>query len=197
MILFVDRLPFYVVRPEPSGPEFLNVTVPVVPTDPVLSATGPPVPPQSDRPFRWKIDTACTTEGFVWRSHLLEAGLSPDRQIVGRAVVNSAFDERLELPLRRLNLWLVSNIPYLQQHPFRVRIDNGLHVFRTRRPTTPLALPIIGMRALDRAGVKVVTDFSTRTVSVWVSSPWPRTIAHAARRLFAFPRTTPIRWANE
>ena len=103
----------------------------------------------------------------------------------------------MELPLRRLNLWLVSNIPYLQQHPFRVRIDNGIHVFRTRRPATPLALPIIGMRALDRAGVKVLTDFSTRTVSVWVPATTVRSLGHTVRRFFSLPRTAPVRWANE
>jgi hypothetical protein len=53
---------------------------------------------------------------------------------------------------------------------------------------------LLGLRALEMAGLEVVLDFDTRTVSVWVPGPWYRSAWLSARRVASGFATVPIAW---
>jgi hypothetical protein len=64
--------------------------------------------------------------------------------------------------------WLVSNLPALQPTPYRITLHRGLPFHDV--PTLPdpqLQRPLIGIRALRSARLRVEIDFDADTVSVW------------------------------
>jgi hypothetical protein len=72
------------------------------------------------------------------------------------------------VPIRTADLWLVSNIPALASAPYCLRLYRGIP-FRDV-PSTPdphLNRPLIGIRTLRRAGLRVEMDFAQDTISVW------------------------------
>jgi hypothetical protein len=63
---------------------------------------------------------------------------------------------------------LVSNIPALQAPPYRMVLNRGLPFHDVpSRPDPESQRPLIGMRALRSAGLKVEIDFAHDTISVW------------------------------
>jgi hypothetical protein len=75
---------------------------------------------------------------------------------------------RLTVPVRYAHLWLVSNIPALRSDPYRMILHRGLPFQDVpTRPDPQLQRPLIGIRALRAAGLKVEIDFANDTVSVW------------------------------
>ena len=193
MLLFIDRLPLFTWPMQPAS-EGVAITLPIVPQN-----RGVLLPSRAalERPFRWKWDTACVRDGFAYRSQFLAAGLNPRAGYFGETTISTVLGNRQTCFFRATDLWLVSNIPALRPTPVRMTAFPGIVVHQSLQPAPELRFPLIGPSLLRRAGLCVLTDFAAGTVSVWVPAPWPRSVAHTICRFFSFPRTAPIRWANE
>jgi hypothetical protein len=190
VILFLADIPFW---PHNARPELdaLAVVIPIIPT------AANRKPPKVDiRPFRWRFDSGCTSDGLIWRSDLLEAGLNPNRPLVASSALRTPSGEVLSSERRKLDLWLVSNIPALRATPFRIRTSPGVHVASVHGPMTG-HFPILGMSALRRAGLKILLDYRRATASVWVPATVLQTWTHWAGRVLPHFRPVPIRWAND
>lgn len=166
MTLFIHRLPFHVWADNTRTPplEYWSVRLPVMVTDIAL-----PTPPANAQPQSWTLDTGNTGHAFAWRRHLIDAGLDPDVGRSGRIGVTSTVSGTKQfVPVRESDLWLVSNIPALAAYPFRIELFPGIP-FRDLQtlPDPQLQRPLIGMRALRRAGLLIELDFGSDTVSIW------------------------------
>jgi hypothetical protein len=117
----------------------------------------------------WALDTANRGDAFAWRHHLQAAGLDPASNLLPRRVrITTAVGRPEEVPIREACLWLVSNIPALRDTPWRVELKRGLP-FRDvpALPDPQFHRPLIGVRALRGAKLKVELDFANDTLSVW------------------------------
>jgi hypothetical protein len=191
MLLFIDRLPLYSwlpARPATAVP-LLSVSLPVIVTD-----LGAPPHPRA-RPQRWAVDTRFTGEAYAWRQHLLEAGLNPDTERNGYASLTPLGGAPQSFPLRKAGLWLVSNLPAWRGRPYRLELVSGI-AFRDQRalPNPESNCPLLGMRALASAGLKVTIDFANRSVSVWVPGSWHQKATLLVRRMASGLATEPIGW---
>ena len=75
---------------------------------------------------------------------------------------------RVVVPVRDVDLWLVSNIPALQATPFRLVLHRGLAFLDSPAlPDPEHQRPLVGIRAMRSAGLRVEIDFAADTVSVW------------------------------
>jgi hypothetical protein len=161
----------------------------LIPTDPGQT------PAPRARPQRWAVDTRFTGEAYAWRHHLLEAGLNPDQLRIGRAYLTPLGGVPELYPLRDADLWLVSNIPALRTHPYRIDLERGIALRDVHSLPNPQSnCPLLGMRALAAAGLKMEIDFRRRTVSVWVPGPWHQQIWLTVRRVASGFATEPVRW---
>jgi hypothetical protein len=118
----------------------------------------------------WVLDTGNTGEGFAWRHHLVQAGLDPDvRRLPGHIrITGSAIQQPTRVSLREADLWLASNLPAFQSKQFRIRMERGLPFLDLPiRPDPLFNRPLIGMRSLRRADLRVEIDFAADVVSVW------------------------------
>jgi hypothetical protein len=134
-----------------------------------LTDAGLPAPPAGSPILEWFLDTGHAAEAFAWRHHLTRAGLDPRQRLApGAAALTSSLGGKILAPIREVDLWLVSNVPSLQGAPFRLRLERGLP-FRDvpAVPDPHYHRPLIGMRALRRAGLRVEIDFAADVVSVW------------------------------
>lgn len=169
MLLFIDRLPLYAWKPAGalSDVHLLSVCFPMLITEPHQ------IPHPRARPQRWALDTRFTGEAYAWRQHLIEAGLNPDALRYGSTYLVPLGGTPQEFPLRRADLWLVSNLPALRSTPHRIGLKHGI-AFRDVQalPNPESNCPLFGMRALESAGLKVVIDGAANTVSVWVPGSW-------------------------
>ena len=180
MPLFLDRLPLYSWVDESHYPVIRrwSVSLPALLTEP---KAGPPV--VNAQPHRWVFDPGYTGEAFAWRSHLLEAGLNLTTGLAGSALTRTALGTEERLIVRKAGIWLVSNLPSFRDHPFRVALLPGVAVHDAVVSNAEFHRPLLGMRALLRAGLKVRIDFARATVSVWTPGPWWENLALFARRL--------------
>jgi hypothetical protein len=170
MPLFIDRLPFHSWADHTKTPPALHwsVVLPVWITD-----AGLPVPPSGLSVQHWCLDTGNTADAFAWRYHLIAAGLDPDRhRVPSWAVITSSVSGKLLVPIRCADLWLVSNLSSHRSSPYRLTLDRGIP-FRNvlNQPDPHLNRPLIGMRVLKRAALRVELDFGKNTVSVWTPDP--------------------------
>lgn len=191
MLLFIDRLPLYSWgSPEAvSGRRLLSVSLPLIVTNRRAE------PRRSARPQRWALDTRFTGEAYAWRHHLMEAGLNPDVLRNGATYLTPLGSVPQEFPLRGADLWLVSNIPSLRDIPYRIELIDGI-AFRNLRslPNPESNCPLLGMRALESSGLKVLIDFADETVSVWVPASWYRGAWLFVRRLSSGFALAPDPW---
>jgi hypothetical protein len=193
VLLFLDRLPLHWWIPSPGGEKLWSVSVPALVTERNLA-----IPPAPDFGQRWRIDRGCTGDTYAWRASLLEAGLDPRRNIVGttRAVFGGG-STREDLLVRTGALWLFSNIPALRAEPIRLALVPGItFVNREFHGDLRFACPVIGMKALRRAGVSMNVDFGNDTVSLWVPSTWLRRLRVTASRILTGGRRVPVRWRD-
>ncbi len=116
----------------------------------------------------------------------------PDTRRAGPTFLTPLGDVPQEFPVRRADLWLVSNIPALRDTPYRIKLARGI-AFRNvpSLPNPESNCPLLGMWALERAGLKVLMDFASDTVSVWVRAAWCRAAWLGVRRLVSGRATTP------
>lgn len=181
MILFLDRLPLYSWIQEQGGLTYRHwsVSLPIL----VTPRHGDVASALRSRVQRWVFDPAYTGEAYAWRSHLEEAGLDPTVGQRGIARSRSAFGNEERLPIRSASLWLVSNLPGLHDQPFLLPLLSGI-VFRDApAPDPEFHRPLLGVRLLLRAGLKVQTDFARATVSVWTPGSWRDSLTVTMRRL--------------
>jgi hypothetical protein len=165
MPLFVDRLPFHSwTDPTRSPPlSYWTVVLPVMVTEPSL-VTPPPVANIQE----WALDTGNRGEAFAWRQHLLLAGIDPDRGRLPQHLTISTVAGKIVVPVRDVDLWLISNQVGAVPDPYRIVLRRGLP-FRdiSSLPDPEFQRPLIGIRALRSAGLKVEIDFAHDYVSVW------------------------------
>jgi hypothetical protein len=181
MPLFIDRLPLREVPVEYAGKRAIT-WYPLLPF--ILTEPGVDIPPNDARCKPWKFDTGNALDASAWRCHLEQASLDHSCRRHPRTVrARSANDMTEELPIRKACLWLVSNIPSLRVTPLRLPLYQGLP-FYDRTPRRPeLVFPLIGVRTLRRAGLKVKIDFKHLTISVWTSGPWYEDFFLSLRRI--------------
>jgi hypothetical protein len=163
--LFIDRLPFHrwtdFTRTSPSSQ--WTIVIPIVLAEPTLLH-----PPSVALATDWVLDTGNLGEAFAWRKHLVQAGLDPDQGRLPSPMIIRTVAGRLTVPVLDADLWLVSNIPALRSDPYRMVLHRGLPFHNVpTRPDPQFQRPLIGIRALRAAGLKVEIDFANDTVSVW------------------------------
>jgi hypothetical protein len=144
--------------------EHWSVVLPILVTECGLS-----VPPSHAAVQQWVFDSGNTGEAFAWRQHLLAVGLDSNVQRArGLIALTSAVGGKEYLPIRQADLWLVSNLAVFSGTPWRLPLQHGIP-FRDvpTRPDPHYHRPLIGMRTLRRAGLKVELDFAHGSVSVW------------------------------
>jgi hypothetical protein len=189
--LFIDRLPLYTwTRRTAAGLQRLvAVSLPLH-----ISEKGRR-PPPGRRPQRWAVDTRFTAEAFAWRSHLLEAGLNPSEDLNGTQSLAPLGSPPQLFPLRNADLWLVSNIPHLQQTPWPLPVLQGIAFPEQRSvPDPDVNCPLLGMRALHAAGLRLAIDFRRETVSVWTPGSPLHAFGRFVRRLPAAFAVAPPAW---
>lgn len=167
MLLFLDRLPFHRWTDQTRTPprDHWSVVLPVL-----LGASGELGPPVRGTPQEWALDTGNRGEALAWRHHLLAAGLDPGAERTeDQVLITTALAQRERLPVRTATLWLLSNLPEFQGQPWPLFLNPGI-AFRDvpGLPDPEFHRPLIGLRALRRAGLKAEIDFGRDTVSVWV-----------------------------
>jgi hypothetical protein len=165
MPLFIDRLPFHQWTDHTRTPAQTNWTV-ILPV--LLTEAGLPSPLVATVPQEWALDTPNRGEAFAWRHHLTLAGLDPDQDRLPQTMTIRTVSGQMVVPIRDADLWLVSNIPALQPTPYRMVLRRGLP-FRdvTTLPDPEYQRPLIGVRAMRSAGLRVEIDFAADTISVW------------------------------
>jgi hypothetical protein len=188
--LFIDRLPLRETVIDYAGSRVVT-WYPLLPV--ILAEPGAAIP-AADVPCRpWKFDSGNALDATGWRFHLEQAGLDPSARLRPETVsVRSANDAVETLPIRRAGLWLMSNIPALRGTPFRLPVYRGLP-FYDRAPRRPEAIfPLIGVRTMKRARLKVKIDFDALTISVWVPGPWYEGASRWLRRMPGRFTTIPL-----
>ncbi len=172
MPLFIDRLPLDSWTDQTQNPPVTHwaIVLPVLVTDPGLAAPPAGLPVQ-----RWCMDPGHDGEAFAWRHHLLAAGLDPARgRAVGRMSLTSAVGGRISAPIRQADLWLVSNLPIVHASFYRIGLHRGIPFNDVPSlPDPHFNRPLIGMRALRHARLRVEVNFDNDTVSVWTPDPAP------------------------
>jgi hypothetical protein len=168
--LFLDRFLFERWVDQTRTPP-VEQWVAVVPA--ILSEPGLTAPPAAAAVRNWLLDTGNRGEAFAWRPHLIAAGLDPDTGRIPRPLtITTVLGGRQNVPSREADLWLVSNIPALSGQPHRLELAQGLPFQDiTTLPDPHFQRPLIGMRALRRACLRVELDFDAATVSIWTPDP--------------------------
>jgi hypothetical protein len=167
MPLFLDRYPLqrWVDQTRTPPVEQWVAVLPVLLSEPGLAA-----PPPGAAVQHWFLDTGSRGEAFAWRHHLLVGGLDPDVGRFPRIVsVTSALGGKHPVPSREADLWLVSNLAAFQGQPWRLELMQGVPFYDVQTlPDPHFNRPLIGMRALRRARLRVEVDCAADAVSVWV-----------------------------
>jgi hypothetical protein len=130
------------------------------------------VPPPVALVQDWVLDTGNRGEAFAWRHHLLRAGLNPDLRRLPQPMLIRTITGSKSVPVRDVDLWLVSQLPGQALPPYRIVLHRGLPFQDT--PTVPdphFQRPLLGIRALRSAGLRVEINFARDTVSVWTPDP--------------------------
>jgi hypothetical protein len=141
--------------------------LPIVVTEPSLLS-----PPAVSLVQNWVLDIGNRGEAFAWRHHLLQAGLDPDRVRLPQAMTVRTVAGKINVPVRDVDLWLVSNLPGQPPDPYRMVLHRGLPFHDTATVPDPhWQLPLLGMRALRAAGLRVEVDFAHDHVSIWTPDP--------------------------
>jgi hypothetical protein len=167
--LFIDRLPFHVWTDLTRTPSLTYWTpvLPVMVTEPTLVG-----PPPITLVQEWVLDTGNRGEAFAWRHHLVQAGLNPDQGRLPQPMTIRTVAGRASVPVRDVDLWLVSNLTVSPPPPYRIVLHRGLPFHDTTTlPDPQFQRPLVGVRALRTARLRVEIDFDNDTVSVWTPDP--------------------------
>jgi hypothetical protein len=165
MPLFIDRLPFLRWADATRSPplSYWSVVLPVMVTEPSLTT-----PPAVSGVRDWVLDTGNRGEAFAWRHHLVQAGLDPDQGQLPQPITICTVTGKVSVPVRDVDLWLVSHLTGPLLSPYRLVLHRGLPFLDSHGiPDPHFQQPLIGIRALRSAGLRVEIDFAQDTVSVW------------------------------
>jgi hypothetical protein len=109
--------------------------------------------------------------------------------------VRPMFGEPRSFPVRSADLWLVSNIPALQNRPHRLDLNRGIAFDPERYDRQPhSAPPLLGMEALRQARLRVWIDYRKGTASIYTPGPWYAALVLFVRRTLAGYATVPPPW---
>src|SRR5438876_6987801 len=100
--------------------------------EPTLTA-----PPPVALVQEWALDTGNRGEAFAWRHHLLQAGLDPDQGRLPQPMTILTVTGKVSVPVRDVDLWLVSNLPGQPLEPYRIVLHRGLPFHDTARVPDP------------------------------------------------------------
>jgi hypothetical protein len=167
--LFIDRLPFHVWIDSTRTPPltYWTVVLPVIVAEPTLIA-----PPPVSQVQEWVLDSGNRGEAFAWRHHLVQAGIDPDQGRLPQSMTIRTITGRIIVPVRDVDLWLVSNLTVAPPPPYRLVLRRGLPFQDVPTPPDPyFQRPLIGIRALRTAKLRVEIDFDHDTISVWTPDP--------------------------
>jgi hypothetical protein len=147
---------------------YWTVVLPIVVAEPSLVA-----PPPVTRVQEWVLDTGNRGEAFAWRHHLVLANLDPDQGRLPQPMTIRTVAGKITVPVRDVDLWLVSNLPGSPPpEPYRLVLHRGLPFYDVAVvPDPQFQRPLVGIRALRAAGLRVEIDFGHDTVSVWTPGP--------------------------
>ena len=123
MPLFIDRMPFHSwvdLTRSPPVPHWI-IVLPVMVSEPLLMNAPAAVIVQD-----WELDTGNRGEGFAWRYHLLQAGLDPNQNRLPHSMTIRTVSGKVVVPVRDIDLWLVSNLTVLPPTPYRIALQRGL-----------------------------------------------------------------------
>jgi hypothetical protein len=165
--LLIDRLPFQYWTDSSRSPPlaYWTVVVPIMITEPSLA-----IPPSVAHLQEWVLDTGNRGEAFAWRYHLIQAGLDPDAGRLPQAMTIRTVTGKVVVPVRDVDLWLVGNL--IGVPPHRIVLHRGLPFHDTLAVPDPhFQQPLIGIRALRSAGLRIEIDFRRDTLSVWTPDP--------------------------
>jgi hypothetical protein len=163
MPLFIDRLPFHVwTDPTRALPvSYWTLVLPIIIAEPTLT-----MPPAANAQ-EWMLDTGNRGEAFAWRHHLTQAGIDPDQGRLPKPISIRTVMGSMTVPVRDVDLWLVSNLPNAPD-PYRIVLHRGLPFHDTPAiPDPHFQRPLIGIRAMRAAGLRLEIDFLRDTLSVW------------------------------
>jgi hypothetical protein len=131
-------------------------------------------PPDPSTFLEFVYDPGCdyTT---VSASHLTSLNLDPEAFVGGYVdVINKESEYEADCPVRRVSLWLFSELPEWADKPLRINLSRGVVVVRDRAPGVPcMERPLLGMNTFLDARVKVELDYEGRWISVLIPSPAP------------------------
>src|SRR5262249_44705220 len=104
--------------------------------------------------------------------HLLQAGLDPDQRRLPQPMTIRTVMGSVTVPVRDVDLWPVSNLPGQPLEPYRIMLHRGLPFQDTPAlPDPHFQRPLVRIRALRAAKLRVEIDFEHDTVSVWRPDP--------------------------
>jgi len=184
MTALLQKLPFFDrVRPCAHG----SVTIQLKPFRILVWVALCKPGPIAYDPKSWLVPTILDTGfngAFCIREEQLQhwAGIDPNYFSIAR----SAKLARGLVDVRAANIWLLRNVPMstdpICENPFRMEIDEGIHVFRKPSGADGMdarpEYPLLGMRALRRNSVVLTVDF--RTALVMLQKPhvfhWPMSL---------------------
>jgi hypothetical protein len=166
MAKIIRRLPFVSHQEEHSVPGSKLILLPnqiivwVTILEPglIFDANAPRLPAV--------LDTG-TNHNFVLREKHLNCWANYELGSLAQA--GSVFFRGQELATYDADIWLYQNMPGQREprfdvHPFRLELDKGM-IVTTKGADAP-ALPALGMRALQRAGLRLLIDCGRRLVSI-------------------------------
>ena len=157
MELFNDRLPF--------NRNQIALSV-------LLAEHGDESPPVLAQPLTGFLDTGFAGEAFGWRHHLELAGLDPAIHLFHRTETFRATlhaDKPHVVPVRKAEIWLLSNLPRWHGAPFRLELMQGVAFRDESRVAGMSKLPrlIIGKTAFANVGTRAELDFGRGECSIW------------------------------
>jgi hypothetical protein len=162
LTLFIADGPFYEGEDVgPSGEPFriVEIRLRMAITEPSI-----PDPPQTPTLLEFVLDTGADYAN-VSPDHLATCGIPLVGPPGGKVPLTLADGSNTEGWRRDVTLWLYSNMPELEDQPFRIDPSMGVVVFPE---SDPLVRPLLGMSPLLEAGLRIDVSFSTRRFSVWV-----------------------------
>ena len=161
--LFIDREEFS-VESDASDPRIqrVEICIKIGLTEPYAGAP----PPLADARL-FVIDTG-SDYSSVFLDDLIESGL-PVRGPGGGQVRMILYDGSEVVRRRRdVTLWLYSNLRDAAPSPLRIDLSGGVIILPTPAPNIARLLkPVLGMKPLLDAGVRVDLDFGARRFSIW------------------------------
>jgi hypothetical protein len=107
-------------------------------------------------------------EAFAWRHHLVLANIDPDQGRLPQPMAIQTVAGKAIVPVRDVDLWLLSNLPGTPPAPHRLVLHRGLPFHDSPGIPDPyFQRPLLGIRALRSAGLKIEIDFAHDTITVW------------------------------